>query len=1457
MPPKPVTRNAKAAGEEAQAQANDPMALMQQMLDVMQKQIQKRDDEIQKRDEQLQKRDEQMLELMDKIANGTTSRANEHNDTDERNDAVRSNRTKSKKVDTPVLGPVDSVSMADYRTWRESFEGYSNVLKLQTECDLTGRRTMLRQALDPSWAKLWTTGMLNVKQADDVTDILNLIRAYLRKQRSPLLDRRDFHCRNQQPHEKVDQYYAELTMCYDSCDFGDNDLVCADCREPCGHGQRLREERLRDRLIFGLYSEKIRQKVLEEPFETLTLERTHQIVQAMESSQLTSEDLQKQNVSVDKVKSRNKSAYKQGKFEQNRGAMPKKDCYRCGRQRHKMEKDCPAYDAQCRNCHKTGHYEKCCRRPRQEGSKQEVNKKSLQTVRVAELHKMNDTRPRLQISTRIGKSKHDIMWLCDTGAEVSVIGLSQLNSFKGYKKRQSDVTLYGATDDELGELGRVIGTLQYGDIVLETDIYVVKILPMPILSHVGLKKLGILHERWPYVNALSLDKKECRREVEVGKIIENGELRGKLFKEFPNVFPDDNTVEPLRPMNGKPMEIELMPDAKPFKRYKANTLPYAWEGKVKAQLDTMVAKDVIETVEADDVGEWCLGMVAVPKRGSDEPRITIDFSPLNKYVKRRGYPTKIPKDEVAQIPAGMKFFTTLDGRHGYWQVLLNKASRYLTTFITPWGHYRFKRNVMGLVSAGDEHNLRGDEAIAGIGNVKKIVEDIVIYDKDYDEHIKRVTEVLKRCEKAGITLSRKKAVIAQPEVEWCGYKLTEHGYTISPRMGEALKRFPVPKSRTDVRSFSGLVQQFEGLSPNLTGLMKPIRELQSTKAVFQWTNDQQKAFDDVIKELSSTRILTSYRPGAKLRLETDAAQKTGFGFALWQEEPDDVWRLLRCGSRTVSDAESRYSVTESELKAVVSAVKKLRLYLEGAHFLLIVDHKPLIPILNSKCLDEITSPRIRNLKEKLMGFNFTTQWREGVKHVVADVFSRYPVSAPDEDELVGDEEIEGICVQQLNLNAVAISSLRRDTGITDLNVTRVKQEIDKDPTMGKLRQMVLNGFPGKKQDLCHELTPYWTERHEFSVVDDIILRGKRMVIPPSMRLHVLNGLHAAHQGINRTLQRARQCVYWPRLTNDIRQRIEGCPACAENQASQCKEPLLQDKLPTRPGEAIAADIFTVGKDYLVITDKYSGWVEIFGADQSMNTARIKNYFTSWFAALGVPTRLTTDGGPQFKSGEFASFCEQWGIIYDPSSPYHPISNGYAEAAVKSMKGIIKKVAPGKNVSTPSILEALLEYRNTPKDDGLSPAQRLFGRPMKTRLPAHPIAYKKTLQNEIRQADKKALLLKEKAKTRYNQNAKEMNKLTIGDIVRVQHHVTKRWDLIAEVIGIKERGRSYQVRSETGRLYWRNRRFLRPYNPVMSNHNEPNIQTSSPEKVDKLLPRRSKRLEEKRLKVKNRSRYSCT
>ena len=84
---------------------------------------------------------------------------------------------------------------------------------------------------------------------------------------------------------------------------------------------------------------------------------------------------------------------------------------------------------------------------------------------------------------------------------------------------------------------------------------------------------------------------------------------------------------------------------------------------------------------------WCHPMVVVPKSNSSEPRITVDLTGLNKYVRRPAYPTRVPRDVVASIPGGMRYFTTFDSRHGYWQVPLDPESSALTTFLTPWGPF--------------------------------------------------------------------------------------------------------------------------------------------------------------------------------------------------------------------------------------------------------------------------------------------------------------------------------------------------------------------------------------------------------------------------------------------------------------------------------------------------------------------------------------------------------------------------------------------------------------------------------------------------------------------------------------------------------------------------------------------------------------------------------------------------
>ncbi len=1333
------------------------------------------------------------------------------------------------------------MKLVDFRDWKIRFEDFSAATRLAQECDLQARRGILRSALDQEWTKMWTQRVINVLDTDDTPEIIDKLEGYLRRHRHALVDRREFIQRVQQSGEGVDHYYAALRAIDQDCGYN----------HTCGEGPAHREERLRDRLISGLLDSAMRQKVLETPLVDLTLDHVLETCRNYESSRETDDQLgqggekklnalggkssYKKNKQQHQDKPKNTTSAggtSQNKSKTNSGNTNDKKCGRCGFNTHKNGK-CPAASASCNKCGKTGHFGSVCRSATDSSKPKKVNFIALGSAMVDPMEMMTlETHPQ-------GGVKKDFQWLPDTGAEEEAMGESHLKQLIGKTKlklKPCSEKIIGAGKETLPSKGMLAMTIRRGHLEYKTRVHILREANAPLLSKRGCKALGILPKVWPdkkkFFNELSLEKSE-KVEVQKAKPVKcpGGSSKEEIVAKFPEVFDEEGE---LRAMKGPEMSIELTEEAKPRRVYKAYSIPMPWKDKVKEHLDKMQEKGVIEDVPINETPEWTHPMVVVPKKNSSEPRVTVDFKAINPYVKRPGYPTKTPREEVAQIPKGMGVFTTLDARHGYWQVPLDEKSKPLTTFLTPWGPKRYCRNAMGLISAGDEHNRRGDEALQGINNVHKVVEDILIYDKEPGPvHEERVCKVIERCQEAGITLSEKKFVYAQPSVEWCGYIVSKDGYSVNPTLVGALKNFPVPVNRTDVRSFCGLVQQFEAFSTDIAEKSKPIRSLLSPKVEFVWTAHQQQAFHELIEILTSPRVLTQYKPGARLRLETDAAQTKGLGFALWQEESDKKWKLLQCGSRCITPTESRYSATEVELLAVVWAVKKCKLFLKGATFELVVDHKPLIPILNNKTLAEIETPRIINLKEKLSYCVPTAVWRQGVKHTTVDVFSRYPVTEPEKDDLEGESDIEDYA------RTVAINAVTQNPLVKDLNLEKVKSEGERDGEYRKLLDIVTNEeFPQHAHQLDEELRPYWKVRDALSVVEGIVMYGNRYVVPKPLRKDVLKELHAAHLGRERALQRARQNVFWPGITNDVTNMVRNCQTCEDFKASNVKEPLMQDEVPKWPGEAIAADLFShAGKEFLVITDKFSGWPEVYDCGRvGVNTEHIKAHVLEWSSRMGLAVRATTDGGPQFRQ-KFAEFCKEWHIHHDPSSPEHHQSNGYAEAAVKSMKTLIKKVAPNGNIRHRNFLHALLEYRNTPRQDGLSPAQRLFGRQIRGKLPAGPAQFITPLREAIKKADRKATSLRAKAKLCYDRGAKALTPFKVGDVVRVQDRKTQRWDTIAEVVTRRPRGRSYTVKTETGRLKWRNRRFLRPYVP--GTDTEPDRE-EEPEETREKGPRRSKR-----------------
>ena len=300
-----------------------------------------------------------------------------------------------------------------------------------------------------------------------------------------------------------------------------------------------------------------------------------------------------------------------------------------------------------------------------------------------------------------------------------------------------------------------------------------------------------------------------------------------------------------------------------------------------------------------------------------------------------------------------------------------------------------------------------------------------------------------------------------------------------------------------------------------------------------------------------------------------------------------------------------------------------------------------------------------------------------------------------------------------------------------------------------------------------------------------------------MRPKIRERLHGAHTGVEGCLRRARETVYWPGMNADLRDYRAKCDVCATYQKDQQKEPLISHKIPNRPWETVGCDIFHFeDRDYLCAVDHYSSYFEI---DQLKDRTgnEVIGTLKRHFSTHGILNRLQTENGPPYTyiSREFQQFMRSYDIEHVTSSSHYPQSNGRAENAIKTAKNLLKK---SKEAGTDL-------YLNTPSESlGSSPSQRMFGRRTRTLIPTTNELLKPKIVENVRG---KLLKRKQLQAKHYNISAKELPPLRKGEIVRVKPtDRSGRWfkARVEQQVDV----RSYEVRTEDGKIFRRNRRHLR-------------------------------------------------
>ncbi|XP_062699677.1 uncharacterized protein K02A2.6-like [Aedes albopictus] len=368
---------------------------------------------------------------------------------------------------------------------------------------------------------------------------------------------------------------------------------------------------------------------------------------------------------------------------------------------------------------------------------------------------------------------------------------------------------------------------------------------------------------------------------------------------------------------------------------------------------------------------------------------------------------------------------------------------------------------------------------------------------------------------------------------------------------------------------------------------------------------------------------------------------------------------------------------------------------------------------------------------------------------IADALSRLDSSNP-----VPFDPEEELFIRQVAATAAASFALKWEN---------IEEECRKDLEIIELIKMIRNG------DEENMPLSYKVIANELCIVGDVLLRVDRIVIPKSLREHVLQLAHEGHPGMRMMKSHLRSNVWWPQIDQQVERVVRQCKGCSLVAAPNPPEPLIRKQLPDQPWIDVAADFLGPlpdGQYLLVVVDYYSRFMEV-SEMHSITASETISELAIIFSRFGLPMTLRVDNGPQLNENceEFREFCESNGITLINTIPFWPAMNGEVE---RQNRSLLKRLRISQQLGKDwraEMRQYLLTYHSTNHSTtGKSPAELMFGRKLRTKLPQVPPH--RLEDEEVRDRD---AITKEKGRiyTDAKRKAKE------SDIVEGDRVVVKR------------------------------------------------------------------------------------
>ncbi|CAF4555697.1 unnamed protein product, partial [Rotaria socialis] len=648
-----------------------------------------------------------------------------------------------------------------------------------------------------------------------------------------------------------------------------------------------------------------------------------------------------------------------------------------------------------------------------------------------------------------------------------------------------------------------------------------------------------------------------------------------------------------------------------------NSVPYRGPLQQQEALRKIVKQMERSKLIRPSTSPWSSPVLLIKKKDGDY-RLVVDYRKLNAITTKDSFP--IPTIEsTLQQPAGNAYFSKLDLRSGYFQIPINENDKPKTAFITTAGLWKFNVLPMGLTNAPPSFQRIMYNVIAKGREDYCLVylDDIIIFSKTFEDHLKQLDEILKVLNNHRFQLNPIKCSIIINKIDYLGHSIDEYGITplhdnIKAIRESQLPDYPTLKQANEFIGGIGFYRNFIRNFAKIAGSIHRVTNLtKNKKHKFIWGDEQRQAVQQLKMMITGPELVLEFPdPELPFILSTDASQ-LGLGAVLKQMNRDGKLKVIDYLSRVLSKSESRYSTTELEALATVWAVGKLRSYLLGKDFTVETDNCPLCQFHKKKSRNgRLDRWSIDILSE----YNITEiKYKKGKCHCNADLLSRYPLHTDENslksislirkqdegylfrhvDELDdGEPELQpratiNVITRSRNYDqATAPDEQTKNTSdnsspkstTTKIDNTRFIVVKSDNPASSSTKNLgkvlpVYSGFSMTKLkeeqmkdvDIQKKITTL-VINDTYEIIDGVIyklvLRGTTKIklpwIPKSMINQVMFLYHdhhtAAHLGSNKTSHKLINKYYWPNMHLTINDYIKASGKCTRYNCIRTKRP---------------------------------------------------------------------------------------------------------------------------------------------------------------------------------------------------------------------------------------------------------------------------------------------------------------